>query len=253
MPTSFASNVMPELARSFQADGYAVFPDVLNPPAVEQLRDALAQIPETAAVRRRKSVYGIRNLLETSPAIQELAVGVELSGVVRSLLGPDAFAVRAILFNKTADANWNLGWHQDSVISVRERIETPGFRAWGQKVGVWQVQPPPDVMAGMLALRVHLDDCRAENGALRVVPGSHQSGWLDDEITKCRERHGEVTCEVAAGGVVAMCPMTLHASAKALVPGQRRVIHIEYARDDLPGGLEWNNRIPIAAAPDPEA
>jgi hypothetical protein len=55
-----------------------------------------------------------------------------------------------------------------------------------------------------------------------------------------------------------MCPLTLHASAAAETIGHRRVIHIEYAADDLPAGLEWNGRIlhelspqkiPVAAEP----
>jgi hypothetical protein len=40
-----------------------------------------------------------------------------------------------------------------------------------------------------------------------------------------------------------MCPLTLHASAAAQAVGHRRVIHIEYAAEELPGGLQWNNRV----------
>ncbi|QDT63194.1 phytanoyl-CoA dioxygenase family protein [Calycomorphotria hydatis] len=227
----------------FKENGFAIFPSVLSSDDIEEVIAALSQLPESDAVRRRVSIYGVRNLLETSPAIRELAVRPEIWQFVVPVLGPHAFAARAILFNKTPDANWNLGWHQDSVISVKEQIETPGFKAWGNKVGVWQVQPPPQILERMLALRIHLDDCPAENGALRVVPTSHRSGWLDDEIAEWRTRHGEVTCEVDRGGVIAMCPMTLHASSRASSPSQRRVIHIEYANEELPGGLEWNSRV----------
>jgi len=40
-----------------------------------------------------------------------------------------------------------------------------------------------------------------------------------------------------------MCPLILHASSKAVSPSHRRVIHIEYAGAELPGGLEWHTRI----------
>jgi hypothetical protein len=40
-----------------------------------------------------------------------------------------------------------------------------------------------------------------------------------------------------------MCPLTLHASSPAQAASHRRVIHIEYACDNLPAGLEWNNRV----------
>ena len=40
-----------------------------------------------------------------------------------------------------------------------------------------------------------------------------------------------------------MRPLVLHASAAAQSPSHRRVIHIEYASEDLPNGLQWNNRV----------
>lgn len=95
----------------------------------------------------------------------------------------------------------------------------------------------------MIAIRVHLDDCPASNGALQVIPGSHRYGWLDDQIDEWKSRGLEMTCEVGAGGIVSMCPLTLHASAPSENPGNRRVIHIEFAAEDLPGDLDWNNRV----------
>jgi ectoine hydroxylase-related dioxygenase (phytanoyl-CoA dioxygenase family) len=99
------------------------------------------------------------------------------------------------------------------------------------------------VLAGMLAVRVRLDDSGPENGPLRVFPGSHRFGWLDDQLDDRKKRVPEVTCTVRKGGVVTMCPLLLHASAKSASVGHRRVIHIEYARDSLPEGLEWNIRV----------
>jgi hypothetical protein len=39
-----------------------------------------------------------------------------------------------------------------------------------------------------------------------------------------------------------MRPLLLHASSAASAPGHRRVIHIEYAAGNLPGGLAWAER-----------
>jgi hypothetical protein len=36
-----------------------------------------------------------------------------------------------------------------------------------------------------------------------------------------------------------MRPLLLHASAPAKNPRHRRVIHLEYAANPLPGGLQW--------------
>jgi hypothetical protein len=44
------------------------------------------------------------------------------------------------------------------------------------------------------------------------------------------------------GGVILMRPLLLHASSTARVAGRRRVLHLEFAADDLPGNLEWFDR-----------
>jgi hypothetical protein len=230
-------------AAGFARDGYFIQEGVLSTDEVEYLRTAISQIPDGDAVRRRRGVYGVRNLLEICPAVQKLAKLPHVRRFVSPILGDRAFAVRAILFDKVPDANWSLFWHQDNVVSVAERTDAPGYIGWSCKAGVWQVQPPLHVLARMVAVRVHLDDSGPDNGPLRVLPGSHRFGWLDEKLDEWKLRVPEIVCAVRCGGVVAMCPLTLHASSPSQAPSHRRVIHIEYACDDLPEGLEWNIRV----------
>jgi len=225
------------------SDGFAIVEDVISQPEVDRLRDAVAAVPLGEEVRRRRQTYGVRNLLEVCEEVRRLAGDERLRRYATAVLGDDCFAVRAIFFDKVPDANWGLGWHQDSVIAVRERKEVSGFVAWSRKASVLQVQPPAEVLAEMLAIRVHLDDCDEQNGPLRILPGSHRHGWLDNEIDDWRQRVSETVCEVRAGGIVAMRPLLLHASAAAAAPHRRGVIHIEYAYRDLPGGLQWNRQV----------
>jgi ectoine hydroxylase-related dioxygenase (phytanoyl-CoA dioxygenase family) len=90
-------------------------------------------------------------------------------------------------------------------------------------------------------VRIHLDDTDAANGALRVIPGSHKEGRLTAEaIGRWTTTREAVTIDAPAGSVLLMRPHLLHASSAAESTGQRRVIHIEYAGDELPCGLEWN-------------
>lgn len=224
-------------------DGFGIVRKVISTELVEVLRAAIDVIPTGEEVRRRKNVYGVRNLLEMSPACRELAASSEIRSLVTPVLGDKCFAVRSTFFDKVPGANWNLRWHQDSVISVKERIETPGFYAWAIKVGVQQVRPPVEVLTNMLAIRVHLDDCHCSNGALRILKGSHTRRWPREEMALAKTQHEMVTCEVPVGGVLAMRPLALHASSASELPLHRRVIHLEFACQDLPGGLEWKNRI----------
>lgn len=230
-------------AREFADAGYFLADGILSDADVERLRDAIASLPETLEVRRRHGVYGVRNLLEICPQVRELACDARIRRFVESILGEGAFAVRAVFFDKLPGANWSLFWHQDNVIAVNRRLVLPGFTGWSNKAGVWQVQPPVEILSRMVAVRVHLDDCMSTNGPLRVLPGSHRGGWLDGELEDWKQRVPEVVCLAKAGGIVAMCPLTLHASAAAETPGHRRVIHIEYANEELPDGLDWNSRV----------
>src|SRR5262249_29402074 len=108
------------------------------------------------------------------------------------------------------------------------------------KAGVTHVRPPVPVLEQMLTLRVHLDDCDANRGPLRVLPGSHARGRLDAaEIRSWLDRVPPVPCHVPRGGVLLMRPLIVHASSPAEVPRHRRVIHLEYASRRLPGDVEW--------------
>ena len=238
-----ANKLSAPYARQFADEGYFIAEDVLSEIDIERLRSAIASLPTGKEVKRRQGVYGVRNLLEICPEVRELACDERIRHFVAPVLGDGAFAVRAVFFDKLPDANWSLFWHQDNVIAVNQRLDLPGFTGWSNKAGVWQVQPPVEILSRMVAVRVHLDDCGSMNGPLRVLPGSHRHGWLDNELAEWKSRVPEVVCLVRAGGVVTMCPLTLHASAAAETPEHRRVIHLEYANEELPGGLDWNSRV----------
>ena len=92
------------------------------------------------------------------------------------MLGPRAFAVRALFFDKTPGANWNLPWHQDVTIAVKGRRDVAGFGPWTLKAGIHHVHAPGPLLARMVTIRIHLDDCRPESGPMRVLPGSHAEG-----------------------------------------------------------------------------
>jgi ectoine hydroxylase-related dioxygenase (phytanoyl-CoA dioxygenase family) len=96
------------------------------------------------------------------------------------------------------------------------------------------------VLENMLSVRLHLDACGEENGALRVVPGSHQLGRIpEDEIPSARHNLPERVCAVGVGGALLMRPLLLHASSPSRAPEHRRVIHLDFAAVQLPLGMNW--------------
>ena len=229
------------LASAFDRDGYAIIPAAVDAPTVEALLRALAPLADAAGARG-----GVRHLLRDVPEARALARAPAVRGVAEAALGRGAFAVRGILFDKTPDANWKVVWHQDLTIAVRERRHVAGFGPWSEKDGVAHVQPPAALLARMVAVRVHLDDCTATNGPVRVLPGSHRAGRLSAaDVERWRAAVPEVVCTVPRGGILAFHSLLLHASSPALEPAHRRVVHVEYAAAewaDLPGGLTWHER-----------
>ena len=173
--------------------------------------------------------------------MKQLAESAPLIDLAQSLLGPNARPVKGILFDKTSAANWKVPWHQDLTIAVTERREVDGFGPWTEKAGLPHVQPSLAVLKELLAFRIHLDDCGEDNGALKVLPRTHCFGRLSSnkQISDLRREIQEVTCSAKAGDVLLMRPLLLHSSAPATQPSRRRVIHLEYSADDLPGSLEW--------------
>jgi ectoine hydroxylase-related dioxygenase (phytanoyl-CoA dioxygenase family) len=230
-----------ERAQALDRLGFATEPAVLAEQDVAQLINALVQLDDNADLRAKGGhVYAVRNLLARVPAVREMAASQAVRSLVEPLLGARALVVRALLFDKTAGANWKVAWHQDLSIAVRRRIDVLGFGPWSMKAGVQHVQPPASMLQRMLTVRVHLDDCLEGNGPLLVLPGSHAQGVLSAaQVSDWRRKTPPHSCTIRAGGVLLMRPLLLHASSAASMPRHRRVIHLEYAAEDLPGGLQW--------------
>jgi ectoine hydroxylase-related dioxygenase (phytanoyl-CoA dioxygenase family) len=217
--------------QSVEENGFAIVPQCLADQTVEHLCSWLGKTDRPQ-----------RNLLEVA-AVRDLAVSQAVRLLVNALLGEKCFAVRGILFSKTPESNWKVVWHQDRTIAVRKRRDTANFGPWSMKAGVPHVQPPASVMAKMLAIRLHLDESHANNGPLRVIPGSHKAGCLTAEELATWKERPSVVCAVPRGGAVLMRPLLVHASSSCAQLEPRRVVHLEFAADDLPNGLEWHERV----------
>ena len=215
--------------------GYAVVPDVISGTTCDRLINAM----ETA-LRANGGDHAMRNVAQKVPAIAQLAESDPILALARSILGENTFMVRSLFFDKTTDANWKVAWHQDLTIAVQEKIEIPGFGPWSKKDGILHVQPPAPVLERMVTLWVHLDECDLSNGPLQILPGTHCTGKLTaEQIFDWRQRVQPWPCLVPRGAAVLMRPLVLHASFPAVRPAHRRVVHLEFAAENLPGGLQW--------------
>lgn len=155
-------------------------------------------------------------------------------------LMPGARPVRVVAFDKTEANNWTLPWHQDRVVALRPRVETPGFTNWTNKAGIWHAEPPIELLERMIFARIHLDPADTENGCLQLALGTHARGKIAaadaDGIASSALLEN---CVARRGDVLLAKALILHRSSPSRVSTGRRAIRIDYCAEDLPAPLEW--------------
>jgi ectoine hydroxylase-related dioxygenase (phytanoyl-CoA dioxygenase family) len=242
-PSVFGASAVARVAR----EGFAVLPGLYEPAEVAALLHAVEHAPVSGPnFRRSQEVFAIRNLLGEIPELWPLLANKPLLALLAQLFPEGCQVVKAIYFDKPAQSNWLVPWHQDLMINVDQRADAPGFGPWTSKPEGVAVQPPVPVLENVCTIRVHLDDCDATNGALKVVAGSHLRGVVGAaEIGDFTP--AAVSCAVPAGGAMLMKPLLLHASHRSTSNRPRRVMHLEFASVELPAGVEWRERRAVPA------
>jgi ectoine hydroxylase-related dioxygenase (phytanoyl-CoA dioxygenase family) len=221
------------ITQNIDRDGFFILDRFLN----LELIDRLIQDIESLHLTPERA--GIRNILELLPSAQQLAESQQILALVEPILGNLARVVRGIFFDKQPAANWKVPCHQDVTIAVKNRLDLPDYQPWSLKGGIHHVQPPVAILEQMLTVRIHLDKTDESNGALKVIPGSHAHGKLNDDAIEKWKQTSQIYCNCEPGGILLMRPLLLHASSMAIAPSHRRVIHLDYAGCTLPKSLEW--------------
>ena len=213
----------------FEDEGYAIIPQVIDTATCEAVIAQLA-CEKTA---------GTRNFLGNTWC-QEVARVVKSHRRVTELLPSNAAAVQCIFFDKSPEKNWMVPFHQDLSVPVAAKVKHPECTRWSEKEGFLYLQAPDHILASLLAVRINLDDCGPNDGPLRILPGSHLHGRVEEgQIAAERQRKNEVICSGQKGDALVMHPLLLHASSKTDVPSFRRVLHFLFGPVELPYGLRW--------------
>lgn len=191
-----------------------------------------------------KDLYAIRQLLKNIPELQKYVFNKNLITLLNQLFDSTYFLSKAIYFDKPKQSNWFVPFHQDLSISVDKRADIENYTNWTFKKGQHGVQPPLKILEDTITMRIHLDDTNALNGALKVIPKSHNKGVLL-KTSKYWQIDNEHICNVNKGGVMLMKPLILHASNKTTNNKQRRVIHLEFNTNLLHPPLNWLEQLNI--------
>jgi hypothetical protein len=227
------------IKEEFSKNGFAVIENIYTPQEANNLLHVIEQATGTSAnFRKTETLFAIRRFLQEVPDAVAIIFNNEMRKLIARIFDATYFAVKAIYFDKPKQPNWFVAWHQDITIAVTEKKDVPGFGPWTVKPGQFTVQPPLALLQNNFTIRIHLDDTTEQNGALKIIPGSHLHGiYAAGETTPASGT--AIVCAVARGGIMLMHPLLLHASGRTTNAQPRRVIHIEFSNAALPGGLEW--------------
>lgn len=200
-----------------ESEGYSLVKGFFRKSEIKALEDSLPSVQNT------------RFCLDKIPALRTYAEKIkkELSRNYRHL-----FFNRSIFFNKSADKNWAVLWHQDLTVCVKEQIDIESYGPWSLKEGIPHVQAPFQILNKMITTRLHIDDTSSSNGALKVIPRSHFKIHSREGIKELE--HNSITIDAEKGDLLLMKPLLLHSSESSHeLSHSRRILHLEFLSQNL--------------------
>lgn len=229
-----------------ESNGFTTIERIFSDLQIVQILELIDQADTSKRTFRKSAdLFAIRQFLKEVPEINKLILNNEFKALIRDLFGPDYFIVKSIYFDKPEQSNWFVPYHQDLTISVDKKAELDGYSKWTLKQDQFSVQPPLDLLKQIFTVRIHLDDTDENNGALKIIPGSHLKDiYRPEDIDWATET--EHICDVPKGGIMIMKPLLLHSSSRTTNNSKRRVIHIEFCNRELHQELQWIERINLA-------
>ena len=174
-------------------------------------------------------IYSIQNLFQKIPEIELLILPKIFSSF--NCLKDKFSCINSVYFDKPPRSNWQLDYHQDLKIKLRDLDHQNQFNRWTKTSEYYEVFAPESILEKIITIRLHLDDCSVDNGALSVIPESNQEGVID--LAHYNKKQ-PISIPAKEGDVLIMSPLLLHASGNNSSNTRRRVIHLEFSSDRLP-------------------
>ena len=142
---------MSQTAQTYADQGFLTRVDLFSESEIGHYRACFDEIQ--AREGREKCQIGLQARHLDEEFIWQMATDPRIIDAIEELMGPDIMLLSTHFFCKYPDP------------------EAKKFVAWHQDVTYWGLQPPEAHTAW-----VAVDDADAENGCMRVIPGSHKTG-----------------------------------------------------------------------------
>lgn len=161
----------PEQVQFYRRNGYLLgLPPIYSPAEMQQIN---AELPSLLALLEPgETAKDIREWHETSSYLFDIVMNPKIHDLVEPILGPNFYCWASSFFIKEPFSSSTVGWHQDAYY--------------------WPMTPHHTVTVWLA-----FDDVDSENGAMKVVPGSHLHGLL--KHTKSTQTSSVLTLELESG------------------------------------------------------
>ena len=172
---------------------------------------------EPGHTRTTPKLRRITNPLEISNVIKDVLLGGDIPQLLSGILGPNIKFDHCKINAKHPGMKAEVKYHQDHIFE-------------------------PQTNDAMLTVLLMLDDNSAENGCLKVIPGSHKTklnhfqngyftGTVDDCVAKALDKRA-VHIEAEAGSLCIMDTWMVHGSSANTSPQTRELLIAEYKAAD---------------------
>ena len=219
-----------ERTGNLRESGFVVLRNVFSGDELEPLRVLNNQIVKHAekgledpfskySLSHRPDQGALYDLYQRHPEFRFLADRNEIIDEVETVLGANVFLYDNSLLYKPAGAENEVPWHQDFISRPKEPL----------KVIAW----------------MPLDDTDEENGALKVIPGSHKKGHQSWYRVKGETHHDRISkdfvaahegdaiyLEMKSGDVLLFNMLLVHGSDKTNTTRPRRAFRCSYQSMD---------------------
>lgn len=215
-----------EEIRFLDTQGYLPLPDILTPEQIEQFRARLGELAEAEGEEAGKEVHQEQGALRLS-----------------NLINKGEFFEICVSHPRVLAAIGQVLQGDLKLSSLNSRAALPG--AGLQELHVdWKGPVPPGAFQVCNSIWL-LDDFTTENGATRIVPGSHLSGKVPSDVMEDRKQDhpDQIQVEAKAGTVVIFNSHTWHGGVLNRSNTPRRALHSYFCRRSNPQQLDQRKHL----------
>ncbi|XP_035525346.1 probable alpha-ketoglutarate-dependent hypophosphite dioxygenase [Morone saxatilis] len=160
-----------KLQEIYNQQGFLSALPVLNETELREAKHAFSELERKFG--EEYTQYSLHNVHLEYPWVRNLTKHPQILKVIKAILGPDVILLDSRFICKYPIRKPDN--QEDEEGETKPVVEGNGlpYVAWHQDMRYWGIAGGP-----VLSVWLALDDSQEENGALRVIPGSHCAGML---------------------------------------------------------------------------